>query len=221
MWRLIGLLLLLTSLRAEAHEGDALTLRRLNDAVARFSDDLSLHMQRADLARRLNDREVAMQEVLWLSRGPIERPDTAMLIGELYETLGDQRSALAFLRLATELAPWFAPARLRYAQALATVSPKASALEFQAAALQSTSPDVWFLCASHCASHPSICDAAEWFLLGYVALGAPALQLSAAQVLVTRGAHAEAKSLIDAALAVRPSSKLWRELRASIEEQSQ
>ena len=200
-----------------AHEGYVAAISRLTYDLSRVPDGYALRVARADLALRTKKKDLVREDLAWLLARPIDRGEVAALVGGLFAVLDDRDTALAYLQLAVELDPTRSETFRQRAHMLAETSPAESARDFGTAAMLSASPDIWYECADHCRKHPSVCDAAEWYLLGYAATAAPALELSAVQTFIARGDLLLARPIVERALAARPSSRLWAELRAKIE----
>lgn len=143
---------------------------------------IRLHLERADLARRLGRTVIMNDEAAWLAAQPNDRFDVALTLGKVAAALHDEATALAWLALASDLDPRAPEPHLEIARLLAHGNPSASAAHFRAAALLSTSPDVWYECAMYCSANAMLCDAGEWLELGYAATGAASLRYAAAQV---------------------------------------
>jgi hypothetical protein len=195
-----------------AHQGDPITLARLSFDLSRAPEDLHLHLERAHLGLRLGDHGVMRAELDWLALHPCPHAEALITAARLHAALGDPLTARALLTLAIELDP-LSPGAYRER---ARIQDGAGATDdFCAAALLSTAPDAWDACARSCVGGDA-CDPVEWYLLGHAATGAAALELAAVQTMIAAGDRARALAVIDRKLAARPSSALWRTLRAEV-----
>lgn len=167
---------------AFAHEGFRAALDRASYDVQRAPDSLRIHMTRAALALRVQDHDVIAAEALWLAAKPIDRSDAAMLLGRSLAALHDDASARAWLSVAIDLDPTWPEPLIERARLTLHSDPRASAADYRRAALLSNSPDVWHECATYCSTNPTLCDAVEWFELGFLATGAVSLRYAASKV---------------------------------------